>query len=226
MQTSNQSPQQPASMRLGLIIMAVLMASLLFASLNYFDGNKERPFIPSTTTAEKLDLEHITGQWQQLIKRHHREDFITTNLVGSEEEKSASPLILIHLWNPGCLCNAVSQRHVNEVLNEFDQSQVKLWVVTPESTSQRQMDQFKSLNPRVEKIIRLTKELNMPLTSSPGLAIANTDGQLNYYGAYGFGMDCTPSGENFFANMINNIQAGAVGPFLNIAGNGCFCPWP
>ena len=217
-QSSDQHPsvaQKPA--RLGFGLIAIILLMLVLGSLNFFDGNKEQAFIPPSTAAQKLDLDHITSQWQQFIKRYYDQEAMALD---------EAPLILIHLWNPSCLCNTVSQRHVNEVFTEFDESQVQWWVVTPSTTSQRQIDQYQALNPRIEQVIRLTPEFNLPLTASPGLAIAQPNGQLNYYGAYGFGMDCTPSGENFFANMINNIRAGAVGPFLNIAGNGCFCAWP
>lgn len=208
--------------RLPYAVLLIALLAVLASGLNYLDDNKVRPFVPNTTPAHYLDIQVIQNQWHTLIKQHQ---LTPTNQLAAAANQT-SPLLLVHLWNPSCFCNAVSQRHVAEVLQQFDQTQIQWWVITPSTTSDRQIDQYRQLNPRIEKVIRIAKDSPLPVTASPALAITSQNGQLHYYGAYGFGIDCTPSGDNFFANMINNIRAGVVGPFLNIAGQGCFCPWP
>ena len=87
------------------------------------------------------------------------------------------------------------------------------------------VNKAREATPRAE-VIRLPAD-TIPLSASPGLAILGADNHLAYYGAYGFGALCSLSDDKLFTNMISTLLSGeSYGPFINIAGSGCFCAWP
>lgn len=135
-------------------------------------------------------------------------------------------ITLVHLWNPDCLCNQVSQRHFNGLLQHFERDQLRVIVLTPHTTSAAQMTQFERLNGERFHLIRVAHDADLPIPASPGLALFNDAMQMGYFGAYGFGALCTLDDDAFFPNIIERMQAGPYGPFMNVAGRGCFCAWP
>lgn len=133
---------------------------------------------------------------------------------------------LVHLWNPDCLCNQVSQRHFSGLLTQFNDDQLRVIILTPYSTSDAQIEQFQRLNGARFTLIRVAADADLPIPASPGLALFNDSMQMSYFGAYGFGALCTLDDDAFFPNIIERMQAGPYGPFMNVAGRGCFCAWP
>lgn len=133
---------------------------------------------------------------------------------------------LVHFWNPDCLCNQVSQRHFSGILSYFSPQQLRVIILTPHTTSDAQINQFQRLNGDRFTLIRVSAEADFPLPASPGLALFNDAMQMSYFGAYGFGTLCTLDDDAFFPNIIERMQAGPYGPFMNVAGRGCFCAWP
>ncbi len=147
-----------------------------------------------------------------------------------------APVTLLHFWNPDCLCNQVSQRHFDGLLAKTSAEELEIVVVAPASASAETLAEFRRLNPPRIKLMQLESDEFRP-SSSPSMALVNNrdgagkqssiDGyELGYYGAYGFGALCTVASDDFFPNIVRKMTAGSYGPFLNVAGSGCFCEWP
>ena len=195
----------------GLVIL--WLAGSLFG-LWWFQQKSIRPFISQTDTPESRDIEAVSQGLSRVLQR------------SDINVRTPDKVTLIHLWNPDCLCNNVSARHTQGVLNAFDPTILKFIMLAPTHTSDEDLMEAQRLNPRAQ-IIRLMESDKLPLTASPGLAIFNPDGQLAYFGAYGFGALCSLSDDELFTNMISTMLAGKpYGPFMNVAGSGCFCEWP
>ena len=144
--------------------------------------------------------------------------------IGADE-----PVAMIHFWNPSCLCNQVSRRHFQGLINSQTADTMRRIVVTPSSTTDSQIQEFEQLNQGFNmEVIRLSLD-DFSIPASPAVALfQNTRDQgyrLSYFGAYGFGALCTLSDDNFFPNMVSKMMSGRYGPFINVAGSGCFCAW-
>ncbi|MEK9713118.1 MAG: DUF6436 domain-containing protein [Thalassolituus sp.] len=209
------SGQEHSNRKVFLIssLVIVWLAGSLFG-LWYFQQKSIRPFIAQTDSPESRDLTSINRSLEQL-------------LIGAEID-IASPgrATLVHLWNPGCLCNNVSARHTQGVLAAFSEEQLQFVMLAPLTAADEELAEARKLNPRA-KIIRLTADDGIPLSASPGLAIFSPSGEMAYYGAYGFGALCSLSDDSLFTSMVATLLAGeSYGPFMNVAGSGCFCAWP
>ncbi|MBE0483045.1 MAG: hypothetical protein IBX52_06035 [Bacterioplanes sp.] len=148
------------------------------------------------------------------------------NVLGHLPNPRPQQVTLVHLWNPDCLCNQVSQRHFSGLVQQFDHEHLRVIILTPQTTSDATIHQFHRLNGDRYTVVRVSQDIDLPIPSSPGLALFNDQMQMSYYGAYGFGALCTLDDDAFFPNIIERMQAGPYGPFMNVAGRGCFCAWP
>ena len=196
---------------IGSLVGVWLVATLL--GLWWFQQQTVRPFISA---------DDDTRLWQA----QQVEPLFSTALQQLPQDNQAD-VVLFHFWNPDCLCNQVSQRHFNGILRQFNQQQLRVIAITSTSTSDEQIREFNKLNGERIDLIQLSPQ-QLPLSASPGLALFNkVDDQyhMGYFGAYGFGALCTVANDDFFPNIIRNMQKGRYGPFMNVAGDGCFCGW-
>ena len=192
-----------------LLIIVWLSGSL--GALWWFQSRLIKPFVPADAPPEFRDLNAVESALTPLM---------------ASLDTPAGAVTLIHLWNPDCGCNTVSQRHLDATLDAFSPEQLQFVILAPVSASQKDLSEIQQLNPRAA-LIQLTSTQKVPLSASPGLAMYNPEGELAYFGAYGFGALCTLSDSNLFVNMVTTLLAGeSYGPFMNIAGSGCFCDWP
>ncbi|MAR02076.1 MAG: hypothetical protein CMI00_16255 [Oceanospirillaceae bacterium] len=192
-----------------LLIITWLVGSL--GALWWFQSRLLRPFVTADAAPEFRDLTAVSDGLSAILQ--------TVPAV-------PGAVTMVHLWNPDCSCNSVSQRHVDATLDQFGENQLHFVILAPVTASEEDMKEMKELNPRAT-LIRLRPEDQIPLSASPGLAMYTPQQKLAYFGAYGFGALCTPSDSNLFVNMVNALLAGeSYGPFMNIAGSGCFCAWP
>ena len=196
---------------IGSLITIWLAATLL--GLWWFQQQTIRPFISANDDARLWQAAEVESLFQSAVVRLPAD--------------MAADVVLFHFWNPDCLCNQVSQRHFNGILREFDQQQLRVVAITSTTTSTEQIEDFKRLNGERIDLIQLSPQ-ELPLSASPGLALFNRiDGEyrMGYFGAYGFGALCTVANDDFFPNIIRNLKKGPYGPFMNVAGDGCFCAW-
>lgn len=195
---------------IGTLISVWLVATLL--GLWWFQQKAIRPFISADDDPRLWQAQQVEALFQSAL---------------TQLPENAANVVLLHFWNPDCLCNQVSQRHFNGILRDFDASELSVIAVTSTNTSQEQIQEFRRLNGERLSLIRVSPA-ELPLSASPGLALFNkVEGQyeMGYFGAYGFGALCTVANDDFFPNIIRNLQQGPYGPFMNVAGDGCFCPW-
>jgi len=206
----------PPHTRTKTLLMSVLIILWIGGSLGglwWFQQQATRPFSDTEDTASSRSLNAMQQAFSQL----------NDQLSGNRNDNR---ITLFHLWNPDCLCNNVSQRHINRILDAFPEDQLRLVVIAPQNVSMDAIAALKTQTPRAE-VFPLSAATDIPLSASPGLAVFNTQDTLAYYGAYGFGALCSLSQDNMFTDMITALLAGeSYGPFMNIAGRGCFCAWP
>ncbi len=194
---------------LSVLIGGWLLATL--AGLWWFQQQNVRPFIASDDDLSYLRPALISERIQPLLQQ--------LPAAGTQQTT------LIHFWNPDCLCNQLSQRHFDGLIAAFDESQMRILVVAPATTSDRQLEEFSRLNGTRMQIVREPDGLNLP--ASPALALITPQGELGYFGAYGFGALCTVASDDFFPAIVRKMRAAEpYGPFANVAGSGCFCHWP
>lgn len=203
-------------------LIIIWLAATLFG-LWWFQQQTIRPFISTTDNPGLWQAKAVEKMFQSTLKQ-------------LPDRSSNANVVLFHFWNPSCLCNQVSQRHFNGILSAFDKQQLRVIALTPSTTSQQQIDDFLQLNGKRIELLQ-TDDLDLPLSASPGLALFNrvkskdsdsdisSEYRMGYFGAYGFGALCTVANDDFFPNIIRKMQKGPYGPFVNVAGDGCFCAW-
>ncbi|WP_419810452.1 DUF6436 domain-containing protein [Bacterioplanoides sp.] len=195
---------------LGSIILVWLSATLL--GLWWFQQQTIRPFINTDDDPRMWQAAQVEPLFQAALE---------------QLPQNSADVVLFHFWNPDCLCNQVSQRHFDGILQQFDASELSVVVITSTRTRAEQIAEFRRLNGERMSLLQLSPE-TLPLSASPGLALFNkveNQYEMGYFGAYGFGALCTVANDDFFPNIIRNLQQGPYGPFMNVAGDGCFCAW-
>ncbi|MFK4751933.1 DUF6436 domain-containing protein [Oceanobacter antarcticus] len=195
---------------LGLVVVLWLGGTGL--ALWWFQSQTIRPFLPAQTSPAALSTQTL-------------ESTLASLLVQTAPTAVQAPVTLVHFWNPDCLCNQVSRRHFDGLVSAFDASQLRIVVVAAANASTAQLAEFRRLNGQRMELVQ-ANGLTRQLPSSPALALIKANGQLGYFGAYGFGALCSVANDDFFPNMVRQMIDGQYGPFVNIAGSGCFCQWP
>lgn len=202
----------PRHLVMGIVV--VLWIGLTAIGLWWFQDNTVRPFLGPSDNPQQVQTRYLTEALKPVL----------------EQVEASTAVAMIHFWNPDCLCNQVSRRHFQGLINSQPGDVMTRIVVTPTTTTDAQIQDFQTLNPNMNtQVVRLdARALSIP--ASPAVALfQHTEDQgyrLSYFGAYGFGALCTLSDDNFFPNMIEKMLAGRYGPFINVAGSGCFCGWP
>lgn len=128
---------------------------------------------------------------------------------------------LLHFWRPDCLCNRISQRHFNRLIQKFSPQELRIIIVAHPQSDEQALEELKRLNGDRFIVVRAKDEL-LELPSSPALAIYDEKGKINYFGPYGFGAFCTVREDGFLASIIEDDNPNQ---FSNVIGDGCFCPW-
>ena len=200
-----------------LLILVWLSGSLV--GLWWFQSRLIQPFVAADAPAQFRDLAAVDQALRPLLTT-------AEEIAESVTNKGDNRVTLVHLWNPDCGCNSVSQRHLDATLEAFGPEQLRFVILAPASASADVIAGMQSLNDRAE-VVQIPEKLPVPISASPGLAMYSPSGELAYFGAYGFGALCTLSDSNLFVNMVSTLLSGkSYGPFMNIAGSGCFCNWP
>ena len=204
---------QGRTLWVSLLILVWLSGSLV--GLWWFQSRLIQPFVAADAPASMRSIEAVDTALRSLLQSHPDTSLTTTGVV-----------TLVHLWNPECSCNSVSQRHLDATLEAYPPEQLRFVILAPATATAEQLSNALSLNPRA-MVLQSPADQTLPISASPGLAMYSPSGELSYFGAYGFGALCTLSDSNLFVNMVSTLLSGAsYGPFMNIAGSGCFCNWP
>jgi len=200
---------------LALLVSVWLLATL--AGLWWFQQQNVRPFVAASDDPRFWQASQVSQMLQPLLQQ------LPPSAIpqGTDE-----PVLLLHFWNPDCLCNQLSQRHFDGLISRFNAAQLRIVVIAAPGTSDEQLQNFRQLNGARMEVIRQPLGLDLPLPSSPALALLSPQGELGYFGAYGFGALCTVANDDFFPNIVRELGTKGYGPFANVAGDGCFCAWP
>ena len=205
-------------MRLKDILMpfvVILVVAIVIGALSLM---QQRPFVAADAPASSRQLEAINAGFQNFLERI------------PDSPMHEGKVILVHFWNPACLCNSVSMRHVRNILATIPEAELRFIVLLPEGHDtgpNTRADIQQEFGSEAIEVYAFESGDHIPLTASPGLAVFSPQASLAYYGAYGFGALCSLSEADLFTSMIASLSEGNnYGPFINIAGSGCFCPWP
>jgi hypothetical protein len=205
--TSSSAPSSQRNLVLGIVVIFWLIATAIL--LWWFQSRSIQSFLPAEQNPATLQPLMVEQMLQPLLAPAQQRTAVT----------------LVHFWNPDCLCNQISRRHFDSLTQAFSAQQLAILVIAPTNTSDQQIDDFRRLNGSRMEIRRMPADQHW-LPSSPSLALVRADGSLGYFGAYGFGALCSISTEDFFPNIVRQMEQGSYGPFMNMAGSGCFCRWP
>ncbi|MAD43917.1 MAG: hypothetical protein CMH98_02820 [Oceanospirillaceae bacterium] len=207
----NESPQARRKSQKTWLLSALILVWLVatLAGLWWFQQQNIRPFVAPGDDSRFWQASQAAPLLEDLYR----------NLPDAPER-----VTLIHFWNPDCLCNQVSQRHFDGLIHGFSKQDLRIIVVAAPTVTEAGLEQFKALNGDRLEVMRAPAGFSVP--ASPGLALFSADGKLGYFGAYGFGALCTVANDDFFPNIVRSLAGEGYGPFVNVAGSGCFCPWP
>lgn len=212
MSTTSNTPHKPSAKELIIGLSVLLWLTLTLLGLWWFQQQTLRPFIAPEDDARLWQAQATEALFQTVLQ---------------QLPADSSDVVLLHFWNPDCLCNQVSQRHFNGILEAFNSDELSVIAITSEHTSAEQIAEFNRLNGQRMTLLQIPAA-QLPLSASPGLALfnrVNGEYRMGYFGAYGFGALCSVANDDFFPNIIRNLQRGPYGPFMNVAGDGCFCSW-
>lgn len=188
-----------------LIFVALVSAGGL---LWQWSSESVRPFIDSENNYIFLQPTLIKKQLTQILKE--------------QEPAEGNQVTLVHFWNPDCLCNTLSQQHFDDLMAEYTQPELRVFVIAPANISAEKEAQFKRLNSQRMSLIKS----DLPFPASPALALFDSQLNIGYYGPYGFGPQCIPSGDSLFSALVKLYKEEASAFYMNVIGDGCYCDWP
>ncbi|MDP2610582.1 MULTISPECIES: DUF6436 domain-containing protein [unclassified Oceanobacter] len=206
------NPNRQRNIVLGLVV--VLWLSGTGLALWWFQSQTIRSFLAADSSPAALNTQALETTLAALLARLPTNPHVTQ-----------APVTMVHFWNPDCLCNQVSRRHFDGLVSAFDRYQLRIVVVAAANATAEQLAEFHQLNGQRMELIQ-ADDLTALIPSSPALALVKENGRLGYFGAYGFGALCSVASDDFFPNMVRQMTDGQYGPFINVAGSGCFCRWP
>ncbi|MCV6587442.1 MAG: DUF6436 domain-containing protein [Marinobacterium sp.] len=141
---------------------------------------------------------------------------------------SPSQGVLVHFWDPDCLCSRFNIQHVQQLIEEFGPQGIRFMVVLNDRVDnpEQWLQQAPTLFPGATVVSASTLALPVQLTASPSTAILNAQGHLTYFGPYTLGALCLPSGDGLVETVFKHLLAGRQPQSGSISGSGCFCRWP
>lgn len=146
---------------------------------------------------------------------------------GYLESRSGNPAVVVHFWDPDCLCSRFNNSHVQSLIDDFGTKGVKFLIVL-NAASEQQEDAWqkgRTLFPSATIISSRALGLPTPIPASPSTAIVDSQGQLAYFGPYSLGGLCLSSDEGFVETILSTLLAGRRSELNTISGFGCFCAW-
>src|SRR5690606_513087 len=145
---------------LSLLIIIWLAATL--AGLWWFQQQNVRPFIGADDDARFWQA----SQAEQLLQP----------ILAPLPAPAAGQGALLQFWNPGCLCNQLSQRHFDALLHLFKADSLRVVAVGPASASDEDLQAFLRLDRERMDIVRAATGFTVP--ASPALALFGPDNGL------------------------------------------------
>ena len=205
-------------------LLLLVIGCLLFLTAVIINHLMIRDFIDLESDEDYFDYSYVSHQFKPL---YHK---VVSTLKDNHPyyDLEPKPTIILHISHPDCLCNIVSQRHKDDLFMLAERHDKKLKVISinqqpnqlafpqpsaPEHHSPNSLHNEKTLSQLVPT----------DLPSLPTLVIYNPQGELNYFGPFGFGAFCNQPSDNPLTNIVIDIMNGQTHKQLNVTGEGCFC---
>ncbi len=157
---------------------------------------------------------------------HYLNTYLHSNQIITESSSQKS--VLIHFWDPSCLCSRFNTQHVQQLIETFGPQGVRFIVILNDTipSPEEFVQQASTLFPGATLIRASQLALPSQVPASPATAILDQHGQLSYFGPYTLGALCLPSGDGLVETVLKSLLAGRQAVPGSIAGSGCFCAWP
>lgn len=142
-------------------------------------------------------------------------------------ERSGGQVVVVHFWDPDCLCSRFNNSHVRSLIDDFGNRGVKFLIVLSSTSEQRERvwQKGRELFPSATLISSRTLALTTSIPASPSTAIIDSQGRLAYFGPYSLGGLCLSSDDGFVETILSTLLAGGQSELNTISGFGCFCAW-
>lgn len=126
---------------------------------------------------------------------------------------------IVHFWREGCFCNAPALAHLEQILMEFSELPVALYIIGEEVPTSGLVKYPYTVISKND-----FQPLSDVIPSVPGLAVWTLHNELAYFGPYSTGPTC--SKEDSALPIVLQQLAQNSNPMLTVtAGRGCFCGW-
>jgi len=149
--------------QLGIALVLVLCAAVLWQAYSSFQARYLRPFASQATLFDGSQLR------------------LPPELAGP------GPIRVVHFWDPACPCNVGNQQHLGELIEHFAGQGVTFHVLQKPGSHGQLPANLASLH----AIASLPGSEHLP--ASPAVAIWDQQGKLAYFGPYSEGAVCNAS---------------------------------
>ncbi len=131
----------------------------------------------------------------ETLNEYYDETSVTRILEPWLDQRAFTRQTAIHFYRSSCRCNSLVNKHLTELK--------------------------KTRNISLKTVDLDEVELPFNLPATPALLVVDEQNQPKYFGAYGFGQYCQPTGNSIWAQLIKLPSQPSI--FLNTIGKGCFC---
>lgn len=137
-------------------------------------------------------------------------------------------IVVVHFWNPDCSCNRWNEKHVKQIVADYQNQGVVVVTVTQPSAGAdlrelAELAQNKFTTPVVFDSQRVLTNRYAP-DATPAAAVMDS-GKLAYLGPYSVGAMCGSKGGAFVERTLDSLLAGKLVEMENLQSFGCFCDW-
>lgn len=149
------------------------------------------------------------------------------SLKGGEQgdEKSVA---VVHFWDPGCACSRFNEKHVRQLVAEYQQRGIRFVVVAQSGSvagNKGLQEQAREVFGDVDIVLSRDRSFHQSIPSSPAAVILDEQQQLAYFGPYSEGAICRAGSGRFVERILDKVLKGKNPRFINTLAYGCFCDW-
>lgn len=126
---------------------------------------------------------------------------------------------VVHFWDPACPCNVGNQEHLSELVGRFSGAGgVDFYALQKPGTHGQLPSTLSAITP-LDDVPGAEA-----ITSTPAVAIWDSNGTLAYFGPYSEGLACN-SQNSFIEPILYALKAGRPVGATHTMAVGCYCPW-
>jgi hypothetical protein len=198
----------PASGALAWVALAVWLLGTAGAFW-FFEVRDWRPFSPQAVRLFEIGGTRQIDMW---FRAH----------VGVGAGDSSRPkLTFVHLYNPDCRCNGITERHLQRLIERYQAHGVRFVTALTPSYANRAVSAPLGLRVVVSSDRSLAAA---GINTAPAALIFDAGGRLIYYGPYSDSAWCGSAG-GLVEPVIDRALAGGAPIGASPVVRGCFCTW-